>query len=310
MNPQTTLSRAQIVELFKRNHIDIGNKPAIKRITKGFTNEVHEIGDYILKVCIRPNWDEHFMQETRLYKTLYGKVLVPKIMVADSSRKLLKQPYMIYQKIAGEPLGGKWHTFSDEQRQEIVRTICEQMKIIRQSEPNPQLSPKGNSWQNKLCTDIDKYLKIVKTKELLTPPIVQGIRDFIDRFKEVLIPQTLGLMYWDVHWDNIIVDDSAKVVGVIDFEHVEVVSIDFVLIIVRNMVNYPQIMLSAEEEKYAKKEDYKYLWKWYRQFYPELFAFDNLERRIDFYDLADVLRMLPRFPKASQLHERIGKILS
>jgi len=310
MNPETTLSREQIIKLFAHNHIDIGSGPTINRITIGFTNEVHEVNGYILKVCIRPNWEAYFQKEAGFYKELYGKVLVPKIVVADDSKKLLKQSYMIYEKIAGNPLGGRWHIFSNAQRKEIIRNICEQMKSIQASEPNPQLSPKGATWQGKICEEIEKYLKIVETKELLPLNTVHSIREFIAQFKEVLKPQTLGLMYWDIHLDNIIVDLDAKVVGIVDFEHVDVVSLDFVLILVRNIMNYPQIMLSAEEEKYAKKEDYKYLRQWYEEFYPELFAFDNLERRIDFYDLADVLRMLPRFPKAAQLHERINKILS
>src|SRR5581483_7515555 len=167
MNPETSLSREQIVELFARNHIDIGTNPTIKRITIGFTNEVHEVNEFILKICIRPNWESYFQKEVRFYKNLYGKVLVPKLLVADDSKNILRQPYMIYQKIIGNPLGGQWHRFTNEQRKGIIQTVCEQMKLIRNSEPNPQLSPKGTTWQDKKCAEIENYLKVVETKELL-----------------------------------------------------------------------------------------------------------------------------------------------
>ena len=61
---------------------------------------------------------------------------------------------------------------------------------------------------------------------------------------------------------------------------------------------------------FREADNYQYLEDWYKEFYPELFDFDNLERRIDFYDLSDILRMLPRFPHAKQLHERVNTLLS
>ncbi len=310
MNPETTLTHEQIIEVFAANNLELNPSLKIDRIKTGFTNEVHEVNHYILKVYVRPLWEEHYEKESRLYKTLQGRVLVPKVVVSDGSKTLIDKPYIIYEKIEGSPLGGQWHKLNNDQRKKIISTLCEQLKAIRDSEPNPQLTPTGLTWQDKTIGEIEKHLKVVETRKLLSPKITNNIRRFIDRLKHVLKPQSLGLMYWDTHFDNIIINDKAKIVGLIDFEHVDVVSIDFILIIVRNMMSYPHIMLSESEEKYAKNEDYKHLEGWYKEFYPELFAFDDLERRIDFYDLSDVLRMMPRFPRAQQLHERLDKLLS
>src|SRR3990167_1750851 len=98
-------------------------------------------------------------------------------------------------------------------------------------------------------------------------------------------------------------------VGLIDFEHTRVVSIDFLLDIVRQMVRYPWLNLNKEMEKFADKKDYKLIIDWYREFYPELFDFPDLERRLDLYELEGILRKLPRFPKAEQLHNRLQKLL-
>lgn len=310
MNPDTTLTNEQITQLFVDNNLKLKSSPKINRIKIGFTNEVHEVDHYILKVYVRPLWEEYFEKESRLYEALYGKVLVPKVVVTDGSKTLINKPYMIYKKIEGSPLGGQWHKLDNNQRKTIIETLCKQLKLICASKPDPQLSPSSLTWQEKTISEIEKHLRKVETEQLLSPEIINGINKFIDQFKNVLKPQTLGLMYWDTHFDNIIINNQADIVGLIDFEHVDVVSLDLLLIIVRNMMRYPYIMLSESEEKYAKKEDYQQLEDWYREFYPELFAFNDLERRIDFYDLSDILRMLPRFPKAQQLHDRLRLILS
>jgi aminoglycoside phosphotransferase (APT) family kinase protein len=310
MNPETTLTNEQITELFIQNNLNLSANPTINRIKIGFTNEVHEVDHYILKVYVRPLWEEYFKKESRLYKSLYGKIQVPKVIVSDGTKTILDKPYMIYEKIEGNPLGGQWHRLNNDQRKAIIEALCKQLKLIRSSEPSPQLTPPSLTWQNKTVDEIEKHLVKVEKEQLLSSEIIDKIHSFISSFKNVLKPQTLGLMYWDTHFDNIIVNNEAEIVGLIDFEHVDVVSVDFLLIIVRNMMKYPHIMLSESEERYAKKEDYQHLEGWYKKFYPELFAFDDLERRIDFYDLSDILRMLPRFPKAQQLHDRLSLILS
>jgi len=62
-------------------------------------------------------------------------------------------------------------------------------------------------------------------------------------------------------------------------------------------------------EKYADKKDYVHLMDWYKEFYPEIFDFEDLETRLDLYELEGVLRLLPKFPKAKQLHERLARII-
>ena len=96
----------------------------------------------------------------------------------------------------------------------------------------------------------------------------------------------------------------------IDFEHVDVVSIDYVLNIVRQMQQHPHLNLAEEMEPYANLEDYKDMLNWFKEFYSELFAFDKLEIRINLYDLEGMLRLRPRFPNAQQINDRVEKILA
>ena len=49
-------------------------------------------------------------------------------------------------------------------------------------------------------------------------------------------------------------------------------------------------------EPFANKADYAHLMEWYKEFYPELFDFPELERRLDLYDIADILHLPTHFP--------------
>ena len=306
MNPETSLSNQQITEIFRQHKLD--QNPKISRITIGFTNEVHQVDDYILRICVRPGFESKFKNEVRLYKELKGKAMVPELVIADDSFRLIDKPYMIYKMLPGEPAGSRWHLLNDSQRRLIIKDFCGQLRIISRLEPNPQLD-KGQSWQDFCLAAIDEDLAKIEKQKLLPDNTLQRVKDYIEQTKPVLQPEKLTLFYWDANLDNIIIDKHGKMVGLIDFEHVSVVSLDFVLDIVRQIQRYPWLNLSTEYEKYADKKDYEHLMEWFEEFYPELFDFPQLEKRLDFYELEGILRKIPRFPTAKQLHERLAGII-
>jgi hypothetical protein len=87
-------------------------------------------------------------------------------------------------------------------------------------------------------------------------------------------------------------------------------SIDFVLDVVKRMVDYPKKYASARNEKFAIKKDYKELMKWYKEFYPELFEFKNLDLRLNLYSIEHDLDTLIGWPKAEKLKEIILNIVN
>ncbi len=306
MNPETSLSNQQITEIFKQHKL--AQNPKIARINVGFTNEVHQVDDYILKVCVRPSFEAKFKNEARLYKKLQGKALVPELVVADDSRTLINKPYMIYKKIPGQPLGYRWHLLNNAQRHQIIKDFCAQLKIVNTLEPNPKLTP-GPTWLDNNSKAFKGDLEVIERKKLLPPSKQKAVKAYIAANQHVLTAENLAFSYWDPHLDNIIVDDAGKMAGIIDFEHVGVISIDFILSMVKQIQEYPWLTLSLEMEKYADKKDYRHLMAWYKEFYPELFDFPNLEKRLDLYELQSILHQLASFPKAKQLHNRLNRIL-
>lgn len=307
MNPDTLTTPKQISDVFRQHGLEYNDRP--KRITVGFTNEVHQVGDYILKVYTRPETGEiSFNKESKIFTKLYGAVLVPKLIIADNTQSIIAYPYIIYKYIDGKPAGHVWHLLTNEQRKQVVCDGCQQLKAIAASEPSPKLKD-YHSWHEQIETKMNSYLQVIREQQLIDSETATSLQQYIDNNISLLDETKLGLQYWDFHLDNLIIDNG-KLVGMIDFEHVDVVSIDYVLNIVRQMQQYPHLNLAEDMEQYADTEHYKDMLAWFKEFYPELFAFEQLETRINLYELEGIMRLKPRFPNAQQIDERIHKILT
>lgn len=311
MNPQTTLTDNQITAIFRK--YGLAQDPNITRITIGFTNEVYAVDDYILKVCVKPDNEPNFRKEEFLYQLLHKTTPVPHVVIADDSRTLLDKFYMIYEKLPGKPAASHWYEMTDAQRKQLTQDLCGHLKAIDQTPPEQyekQLSVDPNfNWQEHICNRITAKLAVISEQGLLAETTITAIREFIETNKDVLSKQRLGLTFWDVHFDNILADDSFKLTGLIDFESVDVYSIDYRLMVVRLMQRYPHLYLSEAMEPYAKSEDYAHLMEWYKEFYPEMFVFSDIDKRTDFYELLDIVSKLPDWPKATVLQERLATVL-
>ena len=307
MNPDTFTTSENIATIFAAH--GLGDNLPAKRITVGFTNEIHHVGDYILKVYARPDTAQiSYEKEAYLFEKLNGTDLVPELIAKDDSCMIISQPYIIYRYIAGSPGGHVWHLLSVKERRHIIDDGIKQLKAIAALETHPVLEGYP-SWREQIETKLNSYLDVVRQQKLFSTEIVELLQAYIDKNIGLLEQAELGLQYWDFHLDNLVIDNG-KLVGMIDFEHVDIVSIDYVLNIVRQIQQYPHLNLAEEMEQHANLEDYKDMLNWFEKFYPELFAFDELETRINLYDLESMLRLRPRFPNARQVDERVIKILA
>ena len=217
---------------------------------------------------------------------------------------------MIYPKIEGDNLYAKWHLLSNEQRKIIIKQLCDILKAINKSPYNEFLQKFdvnfSDNWHDNILNQIQNSIMKIEEKKLLSPEFIKAIKKFVDDNHHVLKEQKMTLVYWDAHFDNILVQDT-KIVGLLDFERTEVSSIDFVLDIVKRMVEYPKKYMSEKFEKFAKKEDYAYLMDWFQEFYPQLFEFEKLDKRLDLYAVEHDLDTLIWYPNSKEVKQMIAK---
>lgn len=292
-------------------HYELGDITSFQKIEIGWTNKVYSVNnEFILKVCDDETNEEKFEREVFFYHYFENKIPVPKIRIYDNSKKIYGKFFMIYPKIEGDNLYSKWHLLNDDERKSIVAQLCDILKIISKS-PYDDFVKKFNldasiSWRDKMVNQIQNSLTEIEKRQLLLPDFIQAIKNFVAENSHVLTEQKSVFVYWDAHFDNILVQDT-KIVGILDFERTELSSLDFTLDIVKRMVEYPQKYMSEEFEKFAKKEDYAHLLDWFREFYPDLFDFKDLHKRLDLYAVEHDTHTLLDWPNSNEVKQMIAK---
>jgi aminoglycoside phosphotransferase (APT) family kinase protein len=285
------LSDDQIKELFIK--VGIGSVNQIEKIDVGFSNYIYSVDDkYILKAAKSEGDNQYLQREIYICGVFNGKLPAPTIIHADISKQVLDRVFIIYQKIQGSNLYMKWHEFSVEERRKVVSDICSYLKIIN-STPYEEYAKKFNidtsrSWCDQVVTKINGHMAEIERQQLLEQALIDTIKGFVNDNKHVLEEQKIALTYYDPHFDNFIVQDK-KVAGMLDFERTEVFSIDYVLDLVKRMVDRPKKYASAAAEQFIAPQDYADLLTWYKEFYPELFNFSDMDMRLTIYSIAQEL---------------------
>lgn len=287
----------------------------LKKVEVGFTNTVYELDNkYILKVCTDDKQNEApFRLEAQLYGYYKDKLPVPQLIAFNDEKMLIPYTFMLYPRITGDNLYNVWHLMTVEQRRNVIKQFCDMLRTVNQTEltalpPSVELKP-VDSWRKIIETRLNKYLQIAEQMQTIKPETISSVKQFVEQHGSSLDEQKLALTYWDVHFDNVLVQDN-QIVGLLDFERTEIASIDFVLDTAKRMVVFPKKYMSQYAEQFAKDEDYEDLLNWYKEFYPELFDFTNLERRLDLYSIAHDLEDLEGWPNVQQLKDNIKQTVN
>ncbi len=308
---QPDISKQAIQQIFTKNNL--GKIKSVEKMTVGFTNAVYSINNtFILKVCENEANEKNFAKEAFFYNLFKNTIPVPEIIVYDNTKTLCNKNFIIYHKIIGDNLYTKWHVMTNAERKNAIKQLCNILQKVNDTDYREYVEnfhmPHTISWKNVILSKIKKSLQELKTKNILTEDFIAEIQKFVQENAISLDEQKIAFVYWDAHFDNILVKNNT-IVGVLDFERTELASIDFGLDIFKRMMEQPQKYMSEECEKFAKKEDYAHLLEWIEEFYPEMFAFKNLEQRLDLYNIEHDLYQLTQWPNAIELKQQLAKTI-
>ncbi|MCB9798566.1 phosphotransferase [Candidatus Nomurabacteria bacterium] len=301
----------KVKKIFEIN--DLVEPNSVKKIEVGFTNKVYSVDDkYILKVCDDEGNEYRMAREVYLYKLFSPSIPVPEVIIYDTSKSIFDKHYVVYPRIKGENLYNVWHKMDEHERKQIVKELCNHLRAINETPYNDFVEKFdvdiSKSWREIVVDKINVSLEKLKQENTLVDEVILGVRDFVEKHQSVLDEAKMAFVHWDTHFDNVLVEDG-KIVAMLDFERIEVSSIDYVLDIVKRMQELPSKYMSEYAEQFVKDEDYAHLIDWFREYAPELFAFNNLNRRLDLYALRHDLDTLTWYPEADELKESIEKMV-
>lgn len=283
-----------INKIIKQNKELFETNPNIKKINIGFTNTIYNIDNkYIIKICTNKNNEDNFKKEIEFYKTNQDNELIPKLYYSDTNKKDIPYYYEIIEKLEGISLYNVWHTFSEEQRENVIKQLCEGMKLFHNNKGIPY------DWIKYIT---DKFINLYsKAKELnlFTKEEQKIIDNASQKFKLYLDSYDFVLIHNDLHFDNIFINNNK--IKLIDFERSMYAPRDFELDILYRMIRKPWKYASEETEKYTDQNDYQNIMKYIEKYYPKLINIQNLNKRLAIYDLIYFLKHLVNHPEVEEL---------
>lgn len=306
MNPDTKITLAQLKAICARHGIAYHSH---RRITTGFSHEVHRLNDDLILKLFNTSDSRRFRTERALLDSDLS-FLKPTLIASGEADSEIDRDYIVMTFVAGKSLGSCWHVATDTQRENLIFEISESLKIINQIHPADVGLETSDSWEmsiNKRATDLVAKLQ---AKQIIDNPIAQKVRRTFAKYSDLLSGTKLYPVYWDVHFDNFIVNDDFKLQALIDLENVELTSLDYPLFVIQKQTDEPEKFLREEDERFASKKDYAQLKGWYRKYYPEMFAFARLDDRLRLYQLLDTLHLLVDWSHVKGLYVKLETLTS
>ena len=285
----------KIIDLIvKINESLFGTNPIIEKINIGFTNTLYKINDsYIVKVCTDINNEEDFKKEIDFYNSNKENTLIPKLYYSDTMKEDVPYFYEILEKVNGVSLYNVWHTYSEEQREDIIRQLCDAMKQMH--------SIKGDryNWPEYMKKEFKPLYEKAKELNIFSDEDQKLLEQTYYDFDKYLESDEFVLVHNDLHFDNVFVDNGK--IKIIDFERSMYAPRDFELDIFYRMIRKPWKFASEESEEYTEAGQYSNVMSYVNKYYSEIVNTPNLYERLGIYDIVYFLAQLVKHPELDEL---------
>lgn len=300
MNPETKLTDEQTREICARHNISYRSH---SRLNFGFSHEVHQLNDDLIIKLFNTSSPVNFETELVLLQSDLD-FPKPKLITSYKATNEQDRSYIIMSFIPGFSLGSKWHEATDDQREQLIASISKTLAAINHIE-SQTIGDTSDSWDTIVEQRIKKLTDKLLVKNILTDEQARKVTATIDTNKKYLAGSELLPVYWDIHFDNFLVNEQFELQAIIDLENVQIAALDYPLFVVQKLTDEPQKYLREEDEQYADVKDYARLKEWYRKYYPEMFAFENIDERVKLYQLIDTLHLLVDWSHDRELYDKL-----
>lgn len=248
---------------------------AISKAESGFTNDVYFIDDkYVIKLSNDKVTKEKLKKEATIYQNL-NLPFTPKYI---SSGDYGDYRYLIITRVNGKSLFSIWHTLSDRERTKLIGEIATMLKTFHQVD-GIFLSKYDNiSIKNYIRNKLSKVTAALQKLELDTNCLKSVVDEHLD---ELFDNVDVGLVYNDLHFDNIIYDGEK--LYLIDFDRTLITALDYDMMIFKIMCDNPSKFANEKDEVNVEESDYQNVYQTFRNAYASLFSNEFVDDRIAIY---------------------------
>ena len=287
-----------INKIIQQNISLFGDNPKIQKINIGFTNTIYNVNDsYIIKICTNFNNETKFKKEIDFYNSNKDNELIPKLYYSNTNKKYVPYFYEIIEKVEGVTLYNVWHTFSEEQREDVIKQLCSAMKYIHSN------IGKQYDWVNKFKEEFNILYDSANKLNIFNDEEQKLLTYAYSKFDNYLESNDFVLVHNDLHFDNIFYNNGK--IKIIDFERSMYAPKDYELSIIYNMIRKPWKFASEETEKFTDFSHYANIMLYIEKYYPELIHTNNLYQRLAIYDIVYYMKHLINNPEIEELRNDV-----
>ena len=287
-----------IENILEQNKELFGENAKYEKINVGFTNTIYIVNNmFVVKICTNTDNEKNFKKEIKFYKANISNDLIPKLYYSDVEKDIIPYYYEIIEKVEGVSLYNVWHTFNENQREDIIKQLCDAMKQFHSN------VGESYNWTKKTSELFMNLYNKAKELNLFDNEEQELIENAYSKFDMYLESKEFVLIHNDLHFDNIFYNEGK--IKLIDFERSIYAPRDFELDILYRMIRKPWKFASEETEEYTKLEDYENIMMYIEKYYPELIHADNLYKRLAIYDMVYYLKQYINNSNILELKEDI-----
>ncbi|MCA9339969.1 MAG: phosphotransferase, partial [Candidatus Saccharibacteria bacterium] len=235
MNPETKLTDEQTREICARHNISYRSH---SRLNFGFSHEVHQLNDDLIIKLFNTDSPVNFETELILLQSDLD-FPKPKLIASYKATNEQDRSYIIMSFVPGFSLGSKWHEATDEQRERLIAGISKTLAVINRIDPRT-ISDTSDSWETIVEQRIKKLTDKLLAKNILTDEQARKVTATIEANKKYLAGSELLPVYWDIHFDNFLVNEQFELQAIIDLENVQIAALDYPLFVVQKLTDEPQ----------------------------------------------------------------------
>ena len=293
------LTNEEITDIY-RQHGFGDDTPVMTNV--GFRNQVY-LGDRaVLKVYPEDNGRGYLME--RWFLETAKLDCIPKLYAAGKN-------WILMERIHGTGLFRLWRDMTDDEREETVKKIAAIARSV--SETNLSGSEAFLSYSSNYRDELLQTIRQLSEKLCSISGIPEELLDratsYVNRYAHVLDDDRLYLVYNDLHFDNLLVTDSGRVI-LLDFEMLEIAPKDLVLDVWQRMLIHPFTYANEEDHPHTHRDDYRNLLIWMQRYAPSLFAHPEVRRRVNLFGIRYELDILCDYPMAEWPIERLRQYLN
>lgn len=278
------------------NYYDLDIIKSCNELKHGFNRLVFEInGKYIVKVCVKPEKEIGMNREIEFYRNNQYEYC-PKLIISDTSKKILPFIYTIEEKIDGHSLFDVWLNIDDKKKKEVLFKLVEVLKKIHKSVS----SKKYNVLE--ILQKYDILCKKSMVKNIFSPEEINYLEELKTYLEYYFKDAKIGFIHGDLHFNNIFLDNDE--IKIIDFENYGMAPIDKEFDTINRMVRDPNSFLSKDNTNvYHDPQNYKMIMDYLEFAYPEICNQENYSDRLLIYDCINSLRWIYYYPSYERYHD-------